>query len=134
MQQLGRRSHHMQQLRNARVICAACGDEDSTRLRSWIARRENRAWHHATRMAPLEEAKRSAGSGARSRDRTCTPLRARDFKSLASTSFATRAGVAEPRADRAARQPVGESTPATETGLEAGVGIEPASTALQAAA
>ena len=52
-------------------------------------------------------------SGARGRNRTGTPFLARDFKSLASTNFATRAAKEK---------------------MEARVGIEPASTALQAAA
>ena len=65
--------------------------------------------------------------GARGRNRTGTVLPPRDFKSLASTNFATRAG--------AARQ--GRIVPANDAKgkkLEAEAGIEPTSTALQAAA
>src|SRR5688500_11021869 len=59
--------------------------------------------------------------GARGRNRTGTTLRSGDFKSPASTSFATQA------AALAGILPLAGS-------LEAGVGIEPAYTALQAAA
>lgn len=66
--------------------------------------------------------------GARNRNRTGTPFPARDFKSLVSTCFTIRAC----RYFKAAEK-IKAPTALLEK-LEAGVGIEPAYTALQAAA
>lgn len=55
-------------------------------------------------------------NGARSRNRTGTTHRSRDFKSLASTNFAIRADELDSKLQKV---------------MEAEVGIEPASTALQ---
>ena len=62
--------------------------------------------------------------GARDRNRTGTTVRSRDFKSLVSTSFTTRA--------EGARQSCKKQTGIGD--LEAEVGIEPAYTELQSAA
>lgn len=81
--------------------------------------------------------------GARSRNRTGTAQRPTDFKSVASTNFATRAderrSLKTNRAD--GRQENSPPSPITNSqvlqnrwNMEAEVGIEPASTALQAAA
>ncbi len=62
-------------------------------------------------------------NGARSRSRTGTTFRSRDFKSLASTNFATRS-----------ISVIAFYRDISEKKMEAEGGIEPPSTALQAAA
>ena len=76
-----------------------------------------------SRFCELQRTMNTGGYfGARGRSRTGTAAKPRDFKSLVSTCSTTRAKVFEDTV-----------VPELE-GLEAGVGIEPASTALQAAA
>ena len=74
--------------------------------------------------------------GARSRNRTgMGGLGPRDFKSLVSTNFTIRAAEDRRRHSRISMtKRYNQSTKQVTLNLEAGVGIEPAYTALQAAA